>query len=130
MKLTKMSEFAMTLLPAMAHLDRPVKAGELSERTGVPLTYTQIILRKLCRGKVVTSERGRSGGYRLAAGAGEIRVMRIVEMLEGKPFTAASTRPKMVQKVNAVLGRSVEDGLTMTVQDLFDCYRQEPVQTG
>ena len=130
MKLTKASEFAMLLLPAMAHADHPVKAGELSKRTGVPLTYTQIILRKLAQGKVLTSERGRNGGYRLACPPQAIRLIGIVELLEGRSFRTAPTRPRMLQIVNGKLERAVQQALMMTAAELTECYRQELVVTG
>ncbi len=127
MKLTKRGEYAMWLLPAMAQRSESWKAVELSRRTGVPLTYTQIILRKLASGGVLVSERGRAGGYRLAANAPTVRLLHVIELFEGESFAIPNHKPMFLHVVNAALNRAVTGGLTMTVAELIKCYQEEVV---
>lgn len=49
----------------------PVRAAELAEAVGVPANYLSKILHQLARAGVLESERGPTGGFRLAAAPGE-----------------------------------------------------------
>ncbi|MBZ0136814.1 MAG: Rrf2 family transcriptional regulator [Planctomycetes bacterium] len=78
------SEYAIRALIEIA--TRPegehVLSSELGESLGIPQHYLSKILQQLVRTRVLKSVRGRSGGFRLARSAADIRLRDIVEPFE------------------------------------------------
>ena len=68
---------------AHAPYSRPMQIRELSAVTGVSHAYLEQILSVLRRAGLLSSIRGASGGYLLARSASEIKVLEIIEALEG-----------------------------------------------
>jgi len=52
----------------------------------LPRSYLAKVMRNLVRGGIVTSNYGRSGGYMLKRSPGEINLLEIYEVMEGKMF--------------------------------------------
>ncbi|CAN5480870.1 hypothetical protein BH09PLA1_BH09PLA1_01810 [soil metagenome] len=65
------------------------RAVQISKSTGVPVEYLRKVLQRLTRARLVASERGRGGGFRLARSADRITLLNIVEAIEG-PVDEAS----------------------------------------
>ena len=65
------------------------RAVQISESTGVPVEYLRKVLQRLSRARLVASERGRGGGFRLARPAERITLLNIVEAIEGPVDEAA-----------------------------------------
>lgn len=63
--------------------DRPVPVKELSERRGVPEQYLEQLFSTLRRDGLLDSHRGSKGGYTLARPAEEIKVLEVVQALDG-----------------------------------------------
>ncbi|MDP2210313.1 MAG: Rrf2 family transcriptional regulator [Candidatus Aquicultor sp.] len=61
----------------------PVRLKDLARRQGVSVKYLEQIIPALKNAGFIRSIRGINGGYTLAKGAGEIRLLDIVEALEG-----------------------------------------------
>ena len=59
-------------------------SAEIAKAEGIPPKYLEGILVQLKTAGLVLSERGTKGGYRLARPASEIRMIEIVEALEGE----------------------------------------------
>jgi Rrf2 family protein len=59
-------------------------SAEIARAEGIPSKYLEGILFQLKTAGLVRSERGKKGGYRLAKPASEIRMLEIVEALEGE----------------------------------------------
>jgi Rrf2 family protein len=66
--------------------DAPSSAAsaEIAKAEGIPSKYLEGILGQLKAAGLVLSERGKNGGYRLAKRASDIRMIEIVEALEGE----------------------------------------------
>jgi Rrf2 family cysteine metabolism transcriptional repressor len=62
---------------------RPVALASVAEAETLPLSYLEHLVAKLRDAGLVTSTRGAHGGYRLARPAEEIRMLEVVEALEG-----------------------------------------------
>lgn len=58
---------------------RTVRANEIAESLSIPANYLAKILQTLARSGVLVSERGRNGGFRLAAPPTEIRLLDVVD---------------------------------------------------
>ena len=67
---------------ALQPADRLVSLGELSKRQGVSLPYLEQLFVKLRRAGLVESVRGPGGGYKLARGASDIRVVEILSAVD------------------------------------------------
>lgn len=71
-----------------------VRAGDMAEVTGIPRNYLSKILHQLARAGVVTSERGRAGGFRLAADPARVSLATILAPFEPQ-----------VERTRCLLGR-------------------------
>lgn len=61
----------------------PVALASVAQAETLPLSYLEHLVAKLRDAGLVTSTRGAHGGYRLARPAEEIRMLEVVEALEG-----------------------------------------------
>lgn len=71
-----------------------VRAGDMARETGIPGNYLSKILHQLARAGVVTSERGRAGGFQLAARPEELSLASVVAPFEPQ-----------VERTRCLLGR-------------------------
>lgn len=62
--------------------DAAVPVGEIAAALDVPRNYLSKILHQLVRGGVLASVRGPRGGFRLARGARELSVARVLEPVD------------------------------------------------
>ena len=70
---------------AKASQDQPsVPLSAIADRQQISLAYLEQLFVKLRRAGLIESERGRSGGYRLARPAGEISVADVLNAVEEK----------------------------------------------
>jgi Rrf2 family protein len=84
----KISHRGLYALKALLHLaeahDRGlVKIHEIAEEEDIPEKFLEGILVTLKNARLVTSERGREGGYRLRRPPAEIQVGEIVRIMDG-----------------------------------------------
>lgn len=79
------AEYGVRLMVALGRREgeRPVSLAALAEGETLPLSYLEHLVAKLRDAGFVASQRGAHGGYRLALPADEIRMLEIVEALEG-----------------------------------------------
>jgi Rrf2 family transcriptional regulator, cysteine metabolism repressor len=68
---------------ALQSQDEPVQAAEIALRQLIPKQYLDQLLMILKRSGLVSSMRGRRGGYRLARPAGSITLLEAITALEG-----------------------------------------------
>ncbi len=77
-------DYAVRASLALVVLDdgRPVSARRIAERMSIPPGFLAHVLTDLVRAGIVVGTPGRSGGYRLAAPAHDIDLLRIVDAVE------------------------------------------------
>jgi FeS assembly SUF system regulator len=91
-RMSRLTDYAIVLLAHLARSEGTLTAQELSARSRVPQPTVSKLAKALSRAGLVTSTRGRRGGYGLARSAEAISVAEIVEALEGPiGFTDCST---------------------------------------
>lgn len=78
-----LSQTAEYALRAVVHLARhdggtPLQATDLAAAAQVPENYLRKVLHELVRGGVLTSVRGKGGGFRLAVPAEQLTLLRVV----------------------------------------------------
>ena len=92
MRLTNRSEYALLALVHIArYSDRPISVAEISSAQKIPLRFLEQIVSLLRRHRLLTSNRGRAGGYRLARAPAQITLAEIVRCLEGPLAPTDST---------------------------------------
>lgn len=62
------------------------QSKEIAEALGIPHHYLAKILQDLSKRGILTSTKGRGGGFRLARPADRITLLKVVETLEGDSF--------------------------------------------
>lgn len=67
------------------YLNGPMTTKELSRIELIPEAFLERIMSELKYAGIVDGKRGPQGGYELVKDIGDIRIMDIVEALEGKP---------------------------------------------
>jgi Rrf2 family protein len=72
-------------------------AEKIATAQGIPSRFLQSILGDLQHARLVTSQRGREGGYRLALPASEISVARVMRVEQGFLAEVQGKRPEDVE---------------------------------
>jgi Rrf2 family cysteine metabolism transcriptional repressor len=95
MKLTRRSEYALL---ALIHLARAkgegyVAVAAMAEAQGLPAKFLEQLLMALKRARLVQSQKGPHGGYRLARPAEKISLAEVIRLLDGAlaPTESVST---------------------------------------
>ena len=85
MKLSTKGEYGLLALVdlALQGQDEPVQAADIARRQGIPKQYLDQLLMILKRSGLVSSLRGRRGGYRLSRPARSITLLEAITALEG-----------------------------------------------
>ncbi len=85
-ELSRRGDYAVRAALALVILDdgRPVSARRIAARTGIPTNFLSHVLADLVRAGIVIGTTGRSGGYRLAAPAADIDLLRLVDATEDR----------------------------------------------
>ncbi|GAB2612355.1 Rrf2 family transcriptional regulator [Kribbella endophytica] len=73
-----------------------VSAEELSRQQGIPHGFLQGILADLRRAGVLTSQRGQSGGWKLAVDPNEVSVADVMRAVDGPIVSISGVRPESV----------------------------------
>jgi Rrf2 family protein len=84
----KVSHRGLYALKALIHLAEAherglVKIHEIAQEESIPEKFLEGILVTLKNARLVASERGRDGGYRLRRAPGEIQVGEVVRIMDG-----------------------------------------------
>lgn len=98
MRVSAKSDYALRALIEMATRTdgKPVSAEELGKSQEIPHGFLQAILADLRRAGVVLSQRGQSGGWRLAREAAEVSVADVIRAVDGPLVSVYGLRPESV----------------------------------
>ena len=80
-----------------------VMAGTISAKYGIPLVYLFRIMQQMVKANVLSSKRGRNGGYILARPAKEITLLEIIEATDG-PIAGQSGLAQLAKKARFSVG--------------------------
>jgi Rrf2 family protein len=86
LSITTKSPYAIRALAELARLGGagPVPIGELARRRDVPVQFLEQLFAVLRRAGILRSQRGVKGGYAFAKEPGEVTVLEVVELLDGR----------------------------------------------
>jgi Rrf2 family protein len=83
--LSTKSDYAIKALVrlALGNGDSPVQAREISDFAGIPAKFLEQVMRDLREGGLVTSQRGKGGGYALARDPWAISFADVIDLIDG-----------------------------------------------
>ena len=98
MRVSAKSDYALRALIAMTgRADaRAVSAEELGRLQDIPHGFLQAILADLRRAGIVMSQRGQSGGWRMAREADTVSVADVIRAVDGPLVSVYGLRPEAV----------------------------------
>ncbi|WP_240044263.1 RrF2 family transcriptional regulator, partial [Nocardioides albidus] len=98
MRVSAKSDYALRALIAMASRSdgRAVSAEELGRLQDIPHGFLQAILADLRRSGIVMSQRGQSGGWRMAREASTVSVADVIRAVDGPLVSVYGLRPEAV----------------------------------
>jgi Rrf2 family protein len=95
MQISARVDYALRALVTLASADpEPRTAEELANEQGLPVRFLRTILDDLRRSRMVTSQRGTDGGYRLARPASAITIGEVLRRLDGPLAEVRGMRPE------------------------------------
>ncbi|MEI2714091.1 MAG: Rrf2 family transcriptional regulator [Nocardioides sp.] len=99
MRVSTKSDYALRALIEIAVRDdaKAVSADALGKAQDIPHTFLQAILADLRKADIVVSQRGQSGGWRLARDARAITVADVIRAVDGPLVSVYGLRPEAVQ---------------------------------
>lgn len=86
MKLSSQEEYGLRCLLQLARAGASLTIAEMSEREGISAPNVAKIMRILRRAGLVTSTRGKAGGYTLGRTAAEVKALDVLAALGGRLF--------------------------------------------
>ena len=98
MRVSAKADYALRALIEIANRDdgRPVSAEELGRLQEIPHGFLQAILADMRRAGIVVSQRGQSGGWRLAAKPADVSVADVIRAVDGPLVSVYGLRPEAV----------------------------------
>jgi Rrf2 family protein len=98
MRVSAKSDYALRALIEIASRDdaRPVSAEELGRLQEIPHGFLQAILADMRRAGIVVSQRGQSGGWRLARDASSVTIADVIRAVDGPLVSVYGLRPEAV----------------------------------
>lgn len=99
MRVSAKSDYALRALIEMAGRSdgRAVSAEEIGRAQDVPPGFLQAILTALRQAGIVHSQRGQSGGWRLATDPAEVSVADVIRAVDGPLVSVADSPPEAVR---------------------------------
>ena len=86
----------------------PVLLKDISRRQRIPLHYLEHLIAPLIAGGIIRSSRGAKGGIWLVKSPAEIRLSKVIPLLEGSIAPAECvTNPKLCESADACVTRDV-----------------------
>ncbi|HEX7739157.1 MAG TPA: Rrf2 family transcriptional regulator [Marmoricola sp.] len=98
MRVSAKSDYALRALIEITLREggRPVSAEELGRVQEIPHGFLQAILGDMRRAGIVMSQRGQSGGWKLARAASEVSVADVIRAVDGPLVSVYGMRPEAV----------------------------------
>ncbi|MBZ5513726.1 MAG: Rrf2 family transcriptional regulator [Acidobacteriia bacterium] len=102
MKISRKGLYALEAMMVLAkrHPDRTTKIHEIASTEHIPEKFLELILLELKRARLVESERGARGGYRLRRPPSRIYLGEIIRTIDGPlaPFGDAQSLRRLVAR--------------------------------
>ena len=90
------SDYALRALIEITRRDDVVSAEQVGASQDIPHGFLQSILADLRRAGLVASQRGQSGGWRMAADPADVSVADVIRAVDGPLLSVYGVRPESV----------------------------------
>jgi len=123
MRVSAKSDYALRALIELAGRDAgsPVSAEELGRLQEIPHGFLQAILADLRRAGLVMSQRGQSGGWRMARDAEDVSVADVIRAVDGPLVSVYGLRPEAVSyNTSAEVLQHVWIAARSSLRDVFE----------
>lgn len=123
MRVSAKSDYALRALIEIAGRDDggPVSAEELGRLQDIPHGFLQAILADLRRAGIVVSQRGQSGGWRLAGKPEDIHIADVIRAVDGPLVSVYGLRPESVSyNDSALILQLVWIAARSSLRDVFE----------
>ena len=102
MRVSARADYAIRALVELAAAgDVPVRADGVARAQAIPSKFLENLLVELRRAKLVVSQRGQGGGYRLARPASKITLADVIRSVDGPLAGVRDAAPEDVSYVGA-----------------------------
>ena len=122
MKITTKGRYALRIMLELAVIKdgKLLTVGELSNKTRISEKYLEQIIGKLTKAKLLISQRGANGGYKLARNTHDISIGEILRSTEGNVKTASCMDGKKCERFEKCLTVNVWLGLDRVIKNYLD----------
>jgi Rrf2 family protein len=123
MRVSAKSDYALRALIELASREdgSPVSAEELGRLQEIPHGFLQAILADLRRAGVVMSQRGQSGGWRMARDSSTVSVADVIRAVDGPLVSVYGLRPEAVSyNASADVLQHVWIAARSSLRDVFE----------
>lgn len=98
-----------------------ISLHDIAQKQGISESYLERMMTALVAAGLVTSSRGKHGGFRLAKPPGEIRLSQVIQVVEGSlsPVLCLDN-PKFCKRVNACVTRDIWGRMKKAMLDVLD----------
>jgi len=107
---------------AAAGPDRPVRADAIAKAQAIPSKYLENLLVDLRRARLVASQRGVHGGYRLARAASAITLADVIRAIDGPLAHVRGDRPEALHYAGAAALYDAADMTTLSARRREDAW--------
>ena len=83
LRISKLTDYGIVVATHLASCGGPHPVSVLSDETQIPAPTVSKVLKTLARAGVVSSQRGKRGGYQLTRRPEDIAIATVIEALEG-----------------------------------------------
>lgn len=136
MRVSTKSDYALRALIEIATREssgeaKAISAEELGKAQDIPHGFLQAILADLRRAGIVVSQRGQSGGWRLARNASDVSVADVIRAVDGPLVSVYGLRPEAVRySGNAEILQRVWIAARSSLRDVFEAVSIEAMAAG
>jgi len=123
MRVSAKADYALRALIEIASRDgsSALSAEEIGREQDIPYGFLQAILADLRRADIVVSQRGQSGGWRLARAAAEVSVADVIRAVDGPLVSVYGLRPEAVEyKESAEILQRVWIAARSSLREVFE----------
>ncbi len=132
MRVSAKSDYALRALIEIATAgEGPISAEEIGRRQAIPHGFLQAILADMRRAGIVSSQRGQSGGWRLARQASDISVADVIRAVDGPLVSVYDVRPEAVEYTgSAEVLQLVWIAARSSLREVFESVRLDALAAG
>ncbi len=132
MRVSARADYAIRALLELASAgEEPVRAEAIARAQAIPSKFLENLLVDLRRSRLVVSQRGRIGGYRLARPAGQITLADVIRAIDGPLAGVRDDAPEDVSYAGAATAlRDVWIALRASMRAVLEATTLADVATG